>query len=113
MSLKTLSLCVYFDLYDFNSTVISTQLTIAMFLTTGVTACLCTTSFCNVGDPTSEPSPKPTNVVKDEPTQRTATVRTEVITTRPRTTTTTPAPPRRTQPLQEQRPAAVKLQPRE
>jgi hypothetical protein len=39
----------------------------------GVTACLCTTSFCNVGDPTSEPPKKSPSVIKEEPTQRTTT----------------------------------------
>ncbi len=42
-------------------------------LSSGVTACLCTTSFCNVGDPTSEPPKKSPSVIKEEPTQRTTT----------------------------------------
>jgi len=80
-------------------------------LLSGVTACLCTTSFCNVGDPVSgDPPPKVDAVKKEE--LRTTTLRTEVITTTrlaPQPRTTTPSPPRRTQPLQDQKPASVRL----
>ena len=85
------------------------------FLAEGVTACLCTTSFCNVGDGPAGDIPSPdlsAAPVKSEPL-RTTTVRTEIIATTKisaqQSRLTTTKPPRRAQPLQEQSPVAVRL----